>query len=157
MAARSGRGHHRGAAAWTTAWSWHSGCLQNERRQAYVSHFEVPCRAQDCPALQQLRAVQWLRIAGISITVVPSHQALQLAQAPPWRRYGMRLPLFLSSLGLFEALAVRVAQTRRSHEYELGSERLAGPSATHDKDPSRAGEVGDWLYIPSGWWHIAQT
>jgi hypothetical protein len=47
-----------------------------------------------------------------SITVVPSHQALQLAQAPPWRRYGMRFPLFLSSLGLFEALAVHVAQTR---------------------------------------------
>jgi hypothetical protein len=47
-----------------------------------------------------------------SITVVPSHQALPLAQAPPWRRYGMRLPIFLSSLGLFEALAVHVAQTR---------------------------------------------
>src|SRR5215211_4856117 len=62
MAARSGRGHHRGAAAWRTAWSWHSGCLQNERRQEYVSHFEVPCRAQDCPALQQLGAQPVLEI-----------------------------------------------------------------------------------------------
>jgi hypothetical protein len=51
-------------------------------------------------------------LLGSSITVVPSHQALPLAQAPPWRRYGMRLALFLSSLGLFEALAVHVAQTR---------------------------------------------
>lgn len=33
-------------------------------------------------------------LLGASITVVPSHQALQLAHAPPWRRYGMGLTLF---------------------------------------------------------------
>jgi hypothetical protein len=51
-------------------------------------------------------------LLGSSITVVPSHQAPQLAQAPPWRRYGLRLALFLSSLGLFVAVAIHVAQTR---------------------------------------------
>jgi hypothetical protein len=33
-------------------------------------------------------------LLGSSITVVPSHQALQLAQAPAWRRYGVGLALF---------------------------------------------------------------
>jgi hypothetical protein len=33
-------------------------------------------------------------LLGSSITVVPSHQALQLAEAPAWRRYGMGLALF---------------------------------------------------------------
>jgi hypothetical protein len=33
-------------------------------------------------------------LLGSRITVVPSHQALPLAQAPPWRRYGMGLALF---------------------------------------------------------------
>jgi hypothetical protein len=33
-------------------------------------------------------------LLGSSFTSVPRHQALQLAQAPAWRRYGMGLALF---------------------------------------------------------------
>jgi hypothetical protein len=33
-------------------------------------------------------------LLGSRITSVPSHQALPLAQAPAWRRYGMGLALF---------------------------------------------------------------